>query len=439
MTAAFLLACSIAFAKEETKTLTSSKGDKVSVSYDVTRKNGAIDINFVNSRLTLGEHGRKYSNVNEIVVVFFDRKGGYSEDFSGKVNIQPFTVPAGLQYNNPSEDGYFSLPHTPPPSISFVSNTTDAKTLYVPLYLAKHTKRGKYEVFQYCGDIDISIASESTSRPRKGTAGQAVETVEYVEEIGTDNDELALSLITKIKTSLEYQDQSSFGPELINQISELKQVKSKVSSPKLRQEIDQVLETCNAKREELNQRAKEQEIIAKQKEAEALDDTEFRNCRTVEDYEHYLKNNPDGKHRLEAEKEKESLTEQKNMEAKKQKKRTIWMIIGGAILAILLFVGNQAMQSFRNIKTQRSLMKMQQDATRAATGTAKRRVKSLAHNKTHQAMNATRNKGRELMQKGAQKTKGVGKKEVGKQGVASASTKAKTMNNKVNNNKQISI
>lgn len=439
VTACLLLACSIAFAKEETKTLVTAQGDKVTVSYDVTRKNGKIVVKFVGSRLTLGEHGGKYSNPSEIVALFFDRKGGYSDEFIGKVNTRPFTVPAGLQYNNRSEDGYFCLPHTPPPSLSFESTTTDAIALIIPLYLAKHKKRGEYEVFQYCGDIDISIAPENTPRPQNGKKEQASSTVEYVEEeVGTDNDALAELLITKVKTMLDYQDNTSFSPELINQISELKQLKSKVSSAKLRQEIEQVLESCDAKREELNKKAEEQEVIEKQKAAEAMDDAEFRNCRTIEDYEHYLKNNPDGKHRSEAEAEKADLEGQKKAQEDKQHKRTVWMIIGGALLAILLFVGNQVMQSFRNIKTQRSIMQMQKDVAGQAAGTAKRRAKSLIRNKTHTAMNATRNKGRDLMQKGVQKTKGAAKKG-GKESAASAAAKPKTMNKLGNNNKQISI
>ena len=141
--------------------------------------------------------------------------------------------------------------------------------------------------------------------------------------------------------------------------------------------------------------------------------------------------NPNSKYKAEAEKNRDELKAKKEEEDGKQKKRTIWMIIGGALLAILLFVGNQVMQSFRNIKTQRSIMQMQQNATRQVTGNAKRRVAGIIHNKTHQAMNVTRNKGKTLVQKGVEKTKNANLKK--------GNTKAKIIGKKTNSNKQVSI
>ena len=51
---------------------------------------------------------------------------------------------------------------------------------------------------------------------------------------------------------------------------------------------------------------------------------------------------------------------------KTKKQRNFWMIVGGVLLAILLFVGNQTFQHFRNVKNQKNMMDMQANAVKNA-------------------------------------------------------------------------
>lgn len=449
---ALLLFCNFTFARKVTETLSSSKGDKVSITYEITQKNGKVSICFSNTSKTLGNHGRKYQKADEIVVLFFDRKGGYDSDvhFSGEINTNPFTIPTGLEYKK-SEDGYYIIGQSTPPKLTFDMTATATVDLSIPIYLAWHPKRGKYEVFQHCGNLDIAIAPETSSQTpnmRNSIHGQQTETFEYYEETGTDYDEMARSLINKINTTLEWMDEnSSFGPELINQISALKDLEPKVNNRNLKMEIRQTLSACDEKREELSRLAEHQDNINKQEEAKVQQEAEERqmylSCMDIQTCEHYLELYPNGKYKSEVETKLKKLEDEKKEATAKQQKRTIWMIIGGGLMAALLFVGNQAMQSFRNIRTQRSIMEMQQDVTRKATGMAKRRAKSLIHNKTHQAANVTRNKGRDLMQKGVEKTKTISLKNKSNNHAngAGGANKAQTTNvkKKTNSSKQISI
>ncbi len=442
------LVCNFTFASKATETLSSSKGDMVTITYELAYKNGKVTISFSNVRKTLGNHGRKYQNSEDIVVLFFDRKGGYMEDFSGNlIEERPFTIPAGLQYNKPSEDGYFIIGQSTPPELTFDMKTTETVNLSIPVYLAKHPKRGKYEVFQDCGNLVIPIAPEAAGQTQSGKAGRKTESYEYIEEAGTDFEEMAESLINKINTSLEWmEDGSSFGPELISQISTLKDLKPKISNRKLLREIDETIVACDAKREELKRQAEQQESAKRQEEAKAQENAMelqlYMNCTDTVNCLHYLEiYGEKGEHSAQIKEKLEKLREQKKTADAKQKKRTIWMIIGGGLMAVLLFVGNQAMQSFRNIRTQRSIMEMQQDVTKRAAGTATKRAKSLIHNKTHQAVNATRNKGRDLTQKGIEKTKTVNlKKKEGNIQANGATNMGKTQTTKKKpNNKQVSI
>lgn len=442
-----LLVCNLSYAHKVTETLSSPKGDKVSITYEITQKNGKVTICFPNMSKTLGNHGKKYQNTDDIVVLFFDRKGGYTEEFSGNIEERPFTIPAGLQYNRPSEDGYFIIGQSSPPKLTFDLETTETVNLSIPVYLAKHPRRGKYEVFQHCGNLNISIVPETASQSPKEKGGKRTETFEFAEEESSFSfEEEARQRIARINALLDFQD-SQFSNDLINDIASLNALKEKVKDRNTLKEIQETISKCEAKKEELSQKAKQQESIDSQKAAKEQVEAEERqmylSCMDIQSCEHYLELYPDGKYKPEVEAKLDKLkTDKENADAK-QNKRTIWMIIGGGLMAVLLFVGNQAMQSFRNIKTQRSIMEMQKDVTKRAEGTAKRKAKSLIHNQTHQAMNASRNKGRDLMQKGVEKTKAFNpKNQSNKQADGTGSSnkaQATGLKKKTNSNKQISI
>lgn len=73
-------------------------------------------------------------------------------------------------------------------------------------------------------------------------------------------------------------------------------------------------------------------------------------------------------------------------------KRTIWMVIGGALLAILMFVGNHALKTLRNRSQMRSMQELQDRAMHQAEGKVKQatqRVVDQQVNKAEQAVKRT--------------------------------------------------
>jgi len=447
----FLLAHCLTYAENVTKTLSSPSGDKVTVVYNISRKNDKVIICFSDVKQTLSRiHEKIYKNNDEIVVLFFSRNGSFDERearFFGE-NTKAFISPAGLTYNKPTEDdGFFVVNQKP--ELVFDSKATEAVTLSIPFYLAYHPKRGFYDIFEACGTLDVPIVPP-TSSSKKGSQQKTIEySVEEEEESSFSFEDEARQRIAQINTLLDFQE-GSFSQDLINEIANLAALREKVKDRKVIMAIDETLVKCNEKKAELRQNAQHQENINKKEEAKNQENAEERqlylSCMDTTNCLRYLEIYGDeGKYSQQVKEKLKTLRDQKKTSDAKQKHRTIWMIIGGGLMAALLFVGNQAMQSFRNIKTQRSILEMQQDITRRATGTAKRRAKSIIHNKTHQAMNATRNKGRDLMQKGVEKSKSINlKKKDGSKGVTQANgsddtNKAKTVKAKTNNNKQFSI
>lgn len=98
------------------------------------------------------------------------------------------------------------------------------------------------------------------------------------------------------------------------------------------------------------------------------------------------------------EKDKEQKAEAiAKQEVETSQKRTIWMIIGGIILAILGFVGNQAFQHYRNVRNEKNMMSMQQSIVRRAEDEAKRRAQSMARQKVNQVQNAARRKSQDYV------------------------------------------
>ena len=131
----------------------------------------------------------------------------------------------------------------------------------------------------------------------------------------------------------------------------------------------------------------------------------FNNCNTKEQYELYMKQHPNGSHVEEAKAKIDESEAKAKEEEKSKKKRNIWMIIGGIMLAILLFVGNQVMQSFRNIRTQRSMMQMQQDAAKRAQNMARSKAKSEIRKQTNKVTNQIKKKGQTALRDTANKVK----------------------------------
>ena len=144
--------------------------------------------------------------------------------------------------------------------------------------------------------------------------------------------------------------------------------------------------------------------LAKVEEQKADNDA-FNSCTTKEQYESYLKQHPYGSHVDDANAAITKINNEAQEKKDKERKRNIWMIVGGALLAILLFVGNQVMQSFRNIRTQRSMMQMQQDAAKRAQNMARGKVQNEIRKQTNKVTGQVRKKSQTIIRDTANKAK----------------------------------
>ena len=86
-------------------------------------------------------------------------------------------------------------------------------------------------------------------------------------------------------------------------------------------------------------------------------------------------------------------------QAEKDKKLNIWMIIGGVILAILAFIGNQVFQSFRNNRNQMNMMNIQRSIANRAEAEAKRQARNAIRSTTNRTVNQAKSKVREAVRK----------------------------------------
>ena len=118
-----------------------------------------------------------------------------------------------------------------------------------------------------------------------------------------------------------------------------------------------------------------------------------------------MKKHPNGSYVEEANAAITDINDKAQEKKDKERKRNIWMIVGGALLAILLFVGNQVMQSFRNIRTQRSMMQMQQDAAKRAQNMARGKVQNEIRKQTNKVTSQVRKKSQTIIRDTANKAK----------------------------------
>ena len=139
----------------------------------------------------------------------------------------------------------------------------------------------------------------------------------------------------------------------------------------LRKELKNKIENCLEQYDDKEKEIKEKNSLDAQKERERAEELV----------------------RLEKERERarqDSLAFVQQQKAEEEKKRNIWMIVGGVIFAAVCFVGNQVFQHFRNIRNQRSMFEMQQNIARRAEYEAKRHAYNYTRNKTNEMVNSAR-------------------------------------------------
>lgn len=372
-TATLALVSMLCEARTVTDTLFSAKGDRLILSYDISQSERQFTIRFNRVQKRLGAtHREKYDKLSEVIPMFFDRTGRYESTKFGGLTPTAFIVPANLSYEK-SEDGFFNMQENP--TVMFSLKSGNASKISIPIYLTHYEKKGRYNVFSKCGDLRIQL-NKGKSSTHMASTEIVSQTVTSTSEIEADNDDIteALGTVERVMGLLAMADRLPFSENLTFEVTQLRMMRSKMQDAATLQRINDALDAYDAKKQELESNAE-----ASAMEAQAKAEQEAQKVQR------------------EQQAKADSIAAETQKQAEKSQKRTIWMIIGGAILAVACFVGNQAFQHFRNLSNQRSMQEMQDRMVKQAESEAKRRAQSYAHNKIHQAKNMARNSARDAL------------------------------------------
>lgn len=384
-----LLGCmTICSAKEYKDTLWTIDNDRIIITYDLRYNSDEVNIKFLNVKKKLGRvNGKRYKKLEDVDVIFFDRTGVYEDMIFTNITPEAFMVPSNLKYSK-SDLGYFFLNDSPSLSFKIIGN--EKEIISIPLYLAYYAGKGERKLFSVCKKFGIELKSIASSNAIV-TRNVISESVTSTYEIEADN-EKAIEVSTQVNAVmvlLDAQTKLPFTDGLQYEITCLRNLQKEVKDKQLLSKIKECLTSCELKKIELEEKAS----------------AEAKRAQTV----------AENLARLEREREQarqDSIAAVQKEQAESEKKRNIWMIIGGVILAAVCFVGNQVLQHFRNIRNQRNMMEMQQDIARRAEDEAKRHAQNLARRKTNEVVNNVRRSTQEMVrnkvkQSGANKSKNI--------------------------------
>lgn len=358
-------------------TLYTLDGDRIIVSYEILQSNDCYTIKFNNSQKKLSRtNSEKYNNhIGDVTVMFFDRTGGFSDDVS-ITNMVPeaFMIPPNVNYEY-SSDGFFIVQDYP--TLNFA--TRESCEINIPVYLAYRTRRGKYSLFSKCLGMRISLSTmikDSNSQLTNSRNFHLSNTSITGQEIDNPNVLKVLGSIKLTKELLNKSESLPFSETLQDEILFIRQQKRDVTDPNLLAQITELLEFYEEKKNALEEK-KQSEQIAKQQEAEVKAKLQAEAMQAKND----------------------SIISAQQEKADAEKKESRMMLIGGIILAIIAFIGNQVFQNLRNSRNQRNMMNIQETIASKAEAEAKRRARSTIRSTTDKTINKVKNDTRESLSK----------------------------------------
>ena len=339
------LLCPIhAVGKIKKDTIYTTDGDRIILTYDIVNTTNQATVKFIGQQKKLGRLNSKYKDLSKVAVLFFDRTGNYSGDVSFS-NMVPeaFMTPSEVQFKK-SSDGYYLIQAEPKLSFTVKAN---ARVL-IPIYLAYKTKKGKYELFSKSRDLVIPLGGGTGTNRSMASTQTVQQTITSTAEIETDNT-IAVKVLESINLAKELLAQADglpFSDNLLDEISYLRQKRREITDNEVMEQYEskkRLLEDKSTEEQKAQQQAEE---LKAQQEAQAI------------------------------KAQNDSIANAQQIASEKEKKRNLWMIIGGIILAILAFIGNQIFQGIRNKKNQMRMMDMQQNIADKAEAEAKRQARN---------------------------------------------------------------
>ena len=321
-------------ARDVKDTIFSTAGDRVIVNYTISQSGQQMTVKFNGVQKKLSKsHQEKYRKLDEIAVVMFDRTGNYHDMKFEGMATEAFMVPSNLSYSR-SEDGYFLLQDAP--SLSFSITQGNKAQLAVPLYLAHYEKKHRYRVIARCGTLQLSASARAGRAPGSaGSVGQdgvREETITSTEELAGEAispAEEASIRISSIRSMLDKATRLPLSEELTHEAEMLRELRFKVTDGAVKGQIGEVLEAYENKKQELQAQAD-----ASQAGAQAAKDSEARAEQARQD----------------------SIAAQQALQAAKDKKDLIWLVLGVVGLIGAYKIASQVYQNWSIKKMQRKMM-----------------------------------------------------------------------------------
>lgn len=376
---ALILLPLIANAKVVKDTIYTRQNDQIILSYDIAINGDNVSIKVDNKpRIIPSDNLRKAckGDLGLLKVVLFDRVGDFGKVKWNGMSPTAFMVPSGLSYDK-SSDGFYILGESTP--ISFTKKVNDKKDVSFPLYVAVYEKKQTYKLVGSSNKpLKVSVGKSSNNRSHTVRAGTETEriAIQSSEELEADNEDVAraLSSMQMIRQLLASETELPFSQTLQMEIYNLRSLKDRVKDADVRERINELLLQCNDKERELKEAQKEASLAAQAQEQALI-----------------------AQQKAEEEARQKDAEEKARIQEEKQQKKTLWMIIGGVILAILAFIGNAIFKYFRDVRNQKSIMEMQESLAKQAEHEASRRSKEIVRNKAHQMANKGKSKMRQSL------------------------------------------
>ena len=406
-------------------TLRTVNGGKVILEYKISIDNKKLCLTFNRANFKLYKPKDKKYDKEKLDVVIFDKRGGFG-DVEFKNNgweIKTINIPADAFGYKTSEYGYFRFEEDDTLKFGIKSDKKAALTL--PVYLMYYKRKNKYEIIDRCQeDLRISLPEKKQNGVRRiegAEIGHITVTITDTIETASDPTETrVINLKEETKNLLNSSNVSDYFQEIEHNIKELEGYKSALLENnsdesdsietrifKLIEVTDNLLNSSNIDHfQEIEHNIKELEgyksALLENNSDESLLDTidDLRNTydslrRKHEGYKNKL---IQIRQTIDDSIRKANEFAQKEAEEKREK-RNIFLIIGGALLGVLCFVGNQVFQHFRSVRNARNMMELQQDIAFRAESEAR----NYARKKTNEYVNKVKKNTRQSM--GNQNTK----------------------------------
>ena len=246
-------------------------------------------------------------------------------------------------------------------------NVKSDTEILIPVYLAYKPKKGRYVLFGKSRDLKIPLGS------KEGTniARTSVQTITSTMEIESDNT-VAIKVLESVNMVKELLSEATglpFSDHLLDEINYLRQKRREITDNTLVSEIADVMDRYESKKRMLEERnAEEQQAQQRAEELRAQQEAQATKAQN------------------------DSIAAAQQAASEKEKERNLWMIIGGIVLAVLAFIGNQIFQGFRNKKNQMRMMDMQQNIADKAEAEAKRRARNAVRSERNRIVTETKHK-----------------------------------------------